>query len=162
MIIFYCVTALALIVSYFANKRKTGKALKIACKKLLKILPAFLLMLISVSIVLYFLPDTTISKYLGKGSLPIKVAIASILGSISLMPGFIAFPLSKLLLNAGVKYCVIGAFTGSLMMVGLLTYPVEKKYFGSKLTIYRNIMSFGIVIILALVMSIAFKEVSLW
>ncbi len=37
---------------------------------------------------------------------------------------------------------VLAAFTTTLMMVGVMTYPVEKEYFGAKVTIIRNLISF--------------------
>ncbi|WDV46852.1 permease [Clostridiaceae bacterium M8S5] len=162
MFLFYTFVIASLILSFLFDRKKTIKALKIAYKKLTKILPAFLTMLISVSIVLYLVPDTTISKYLGSGSLYVEIIIACIIGSISLMPGFIAFPLAKVLIEAGIKYSVIASFTSSLMMVGILTFPVEKKYFGSKLTIYRNVLSVIIVIVLSIIMGLAYGEVTLW
>ena len=36
----------------------------------------------------------------------------------------------------------IAAFISTLMMVGVVTMPVEIKYFGKKMTIYRNLMAF--------------------
>ncbi len=59
------------------------------------------------------------------------------------MPGFIAFPLSGILLSKGVPYMVISAFTTTLMIVGVLSYPVEKAYFGTKVTIMRNVVKRG-------------------
>ena len=35
-----------------------------------------------------------------------------------------------------------GAFISTLMMVGVVTLPVEIKYFGKKLAIYRNLLAF--------------------
>lgn len=162
MTIFYVLVIVMLLGSYIADKKKTKKALKIALKKLKNILPAFLTMLIMVSIVLYLVPDAMIAKYLGEENILSGALIASLLGSISLMPGFIAFPLAKVLLSKGIKYCVIASFTTSLMMVGIITYPVEKKYFGSKLTIVRNIFSYVIVLILALIIGLAYGEVVIW
>ena len=53
---------------------------------------------------------------------------------------------------------VLSAFTTTLMMVGVLTYPIEKEYFGMKITVIRNIISFFIAIIVALVTGIFFGE----
>ena len=53
---------------------------------------------------------------------------------------------------------VLAAFTTTLMMVGILTYPVEKEYFGAKVTIIRNVVSFFIALIVALVIGIFFGE----
>ena len=99
-----------------------------------------------------------ISDYLGNNDKFIGVILASFFGSITLMPGFIAFPLCGILLKKGVSYMVLSAFTTTLMMVGILTYPVEKEYFGVKVTIIRNAISFFIAIIVALSIGFFFGE----
>ncbi|MFC1955365.1 permease [Chloroflexota bacterium] len=155
----YAVVGLALLVSFIANHRKTLRALKIAFKRFTNILPVFLIMLVLVSIVLFFVSDETISNYRGAENKFVGVAFASFFGSITLMPGFIAFPLCGVLLQKGVVYTVLAAFTTTLMMVGVVTAPVEKEYLGIKVTIVRNIMSFFIALIVAVVMGIFFGEI---
>ena len=59
-----------------------------------------------------------------------------------MIPGFVAFPTAAMLLNNGAGYMQIGAFVSTLMMVGVVTAPVEMKYFGKHLTIMRNVLSF--------------------
>ncbi|MCK4956600.1 MAG: permease, partial [Candidatus Cloacimonetes bacterium] len=117
MYFLYSVTGLALLISFIGNREKTFKAVKIAFKKLAKILPAFLTMLIFVSIVIFLIPDKTILHYLGNNNKFISLISASFFGSITLMPGFIAFPLCGILLKKGVSYMVLSAFTTTLMMV---------------------------------------------
>lgn len=155
----YVGTGLALLISYIVNGEKTLKAIKIAIKKFANILPAFLTMLILVSIVLFLIPDEFISNYLSKNSKLIGVIFASFFGSITLIPGFIAFPLCGILLTKGVLYMVLSAFTTTLMMVGVLTYPIEKEYFGRKVTIIRNLISLFIALIVAVVTGIFFGEI---
>ena len=92
-------------------------------------------MLILVSIVLFLVPDRLISEYLGEANKLTGVLLASFLGSITFMPGFVTFPLCGILLTKGVAYMVLAAFTTTLMMVGVLTYPIEKEYFGARVTI---------------------------
>ena len=53
---------------------------------------------------------------------------------------------------------VLSAFTSSLMLVGILTYPIEKDYFGAKVTIMRNSISLVITVIIALATGLAFGE----
>ena len=77
------------------------------------------------------------------------------------MPGFIAFPLSGILLERGVSYTVIAVFTTTLMLVGVLTYPVEKEYFGVKVTIIRNVISLIIALIVSLLVGVFYGEVGL-
>ena len=156
----YAVTGLGLLISIIASRKKTLAALKIVSKKFIKIIPAFLTMLVLVSIVLFFVSDKMISQYLGNSDKFIGVIIATFFGSITLMPGFIAYPLCGILLQKGVSYMVLSAFTTTLMMVGILTYPIEKEYFGVKVTIVRNAISLVIALIVALAIGFFFGEVS--
>jgi len=155
----YIVTVIAMVFSLIADWRRTLKAIKIAIKRFINILPAFLIMLILVSIVLFLVPDKVISRYIGSDNKLISTVLASLFGSITLMPGFIAFPLCGILLKKGVSYMVLSAFTTTLMMVGVLTYPVEKEYFGIKVTIIRNTISFLIAIVIAITTGFFFGEV---
>lgn len=155
----YIIAGLAVLASFLANRKKTLSALKIAAKRFVKILPAFLTMIILVSIVLFLIPDEVIPKYLGGSNKFIGVIFASLFGSITLMPGFIAFPLAGILLKEGVAYMVLAAFTTTLMMVGILTAPIEKAYFGMKVTVIRNIVSFFIALVITVVIGIFFGEI---
>ena len=161
MYLIYIITAIAVLVSFWADARKTGKALKIALRKIRKILPSFLMMLILVSVIFYLLPDEVISKYLGSENKTTGMLFASVLGSLTLMPGFIAFPMCGILLEKGVTFMVLSGFSTTLMMVGIVTYPIEKAYFGVKVTVLRNVLSLVIALIIAVVTGICFKEISL-
>jgi len=154
----YFATGLVLLVSYIGNRKKTFRALKIGYKKLMKILPSFLTMLIFISITLFLTPDKIILHYLGNNNGFTGILLASSLGSITLMPGFIAFPLCGILLKKGVSYMVLSAFTTSLMMVGVLTYPIEREYFGGKVTVIRNVISFFITLVIALTIGFFYGE----
>ena len=155
----YIIAGLALLVSFIVNREKTLSAVKIAAKRFVNILPAFLTMLILVSIVLVLIPDKAISNYLGHDNKFVGVLLGSFFGSITLLPGFIAFPLAGILLKKGVLYMVLSAFTTTLMMVGVLTYPIEKAYFGIKVTILRNVISFFIALVIAVMTGIFFGEI---
>ena len=95
-----------------------------------------------------------ISHLVGSGSGWLGIIIAAIIGSITLIPGFVAFPLAAALLNNGAGYMQIAAFISTLMMVGIVTLPVEIKYFGKKATITRNISAFIFSLIVATVMGV--------
>jgi len=155
----YAVTGLAIVISLIASREKTLRGVKIAAKRFINILPAFLIMLILISIVLFLVPDKVISNYLGTSNKFIGVLLASFFGSITLMPGFIAFPLCGILLKKGVAYMILAAFTTTLMMVGVLTYPIEKAYFGIKVTIIRNVISLFIALVVAVMIGIFFGEI---
>ncbi len=151
-------TLVIIVILFFINKDKTLKGIKKGFQNLLKKIPVFINMIILVSISLFFISDGVIVKYLGHDSGLKGVFLASILGSISFVPGFVVFPLSGVLLEKGVSYMTIAAFTTTLMMVGILTYPLEKEFFGTKITIIRNSMSFIIALLVAILVGIFYKE----
>jgi len=155
----YAITGLILLISFIINKQKTIKAIKISFIKFKKIFPVFITMLTLVSVILFLFPNEVISNYLNNYSKFISVLLASFIGSITLMPGFVAFPLSGILLTKGIPYMVLSAFTTTLMMVGIITYPIEKEYFGTKVTIIRNIISFLIALTVAIMTGIFFGEI---
>jgi uncharacterized membrane protein YraQ (UPF0718 family) len=159
MVVLYAATAAALAVSLAASPRKTLAALRLAVTRLARILPAFLVMLVLLAVALTLVPQEVIRRLLGRESGAFGVAIAAFAGSVTLMPGFIAFPLSGALLKQGVPYTVLAAFTTTLMMVGVLTYPLERQYFGRNVTLARNAASLLIALIVAFVMGLVFGEI---
>ncbi len=157
----YLGTALLAAVLYIKDKDKTVRGIKKGINKMTKHAPAFLNMMILVALSLHFVSQELIVEYLGTGSGATGLALAGFFGSITLMPGFIAFPLSGILLDKGVSYTVIAVFTTTLMLVGVLTYPVEKEYFGVKVTIIRNVVSLVLALIVSLLVGIFYGEVGL-
>jgi len=153
------ITALCLLLSFFKDRKKTKKALMMAGKRTGKISLPILLMVLLVSVTLYFLPPEVITRYLGSGNRYLASLSASLIGSIILMPGFIAFPLGGVLRESDVPYMVIAAFTSSLMMVGIMTVPVERQYLGLKVSVLRNIIAFAIALVTAFVTGLAYGEV---
>ena len=154
----YVVTGLSLIVSFLINQEKTLQGLKRGWMKFYKTLPSYLMLLILISIVL-LLSEDLIVEYLGQDNIFLGLLFSLGIGSVTMMPGFIAYPLARILLQRGVPYMVIAGFVTSLMLVGVVTYPLEKSYMGRKATIIRNIMSFVVAGLIALVMGIAYGEI---
>ncbi|MFH1638839.1 MAG: hypothetical protein ABIB93_00745 [Chloroflexota bacterium] len=159
MYFLWILTGIALLGSLAASRQKTVQALKLAVKRLGAILPQFITILFLVSVVLYLVSDELITTYLVNENRFLAVLFATMLGSVTILPGFIAFPLAGILLASGVPYMVISAFTTTLMMVGVLTYPVERAYFGAKVTIIRNITSFLIALAVAFMTGVFFGEI---
>jgi uncharacterized membrane protein YraQ (UPF0718 family) len=158
MVIIYIVTILAVIASLIADRGKTVKSFQVAGRKMLKIAPAFLTMTILVSIVLYLVPDETISRYLGHENKVLGLLIAYAVGSISLMPGFIAFPLCGMLLEKGVPYMILSGFSTTLMMVGVLTFPVERAYMSTKVAVLRNLIYLVVAVVVTVITGFCFGE----
>ncbi|MHB0896019.1 MAG: permease [Spirochaetales bacterium] len=141
-VILYVIAGVGLLASLLKDRGKTVKALKKAWKAFEGILPQLLVVLILVAVTLAVLDTATIARYLGSGSGPLGVIIAALVGAITLIPGFVAFPAAAALLNAGAGATQIAAFVSSLMMVGVVTLPMEMKYFGRRAALLRNGFAF--------------------
>ncbi len=147
----YAVAGLGLALSYGKDRKKTKQALMKAWRSVENILPEFLAVILFVGLMLAALKPETISRIIGSESGPFGILISSLVGAVTLIPGFIAFPTAALLLENGAGYMQIAAFISSLMMVGVVTLPVETRYFGKKLSYLRNAMAFVFSIIIALI-----------
>jgi len=143
-----------LILSFIKDKKKTKMALKKAWKAFENILPEFLVVILLVGLLLAFLNPQTISKIIGSESGWFGVMLAAMIGSVTLIPGFVAFPTAAILLENGAGYMQIAAFVSTLMMVGVITLPVEIKYFGKKISVLRNILAFFFSFIVALLIGL--------
>ena len=87
-------------------------------------------------------PNEIIVKFLGKDAGLTGYLFAAIAGSIALIPGFIAYPLAGILVKTGVSYPVIAVFITTLMMAGIMTLPIEIKFFGVRVSLIRNTLYF--------------------
>jgi len=137
-LILYAAVVVLFGISFVKDRAKTKKALLKGLKSLENIMPQFITVLILIAIMLTVLDTGTISRFLGAGTGWIGVAIAAALGAITLIPGFVAFPLAGELLRNGRGVMQIAAFVSSLMMVGIITLPMEMSYFGKRTAILRN------------------------
>ncbi len=157
MTILFVITGLLLLVSFIANREKTLKALKKGAMQLLKLLPILLTVIILVSVALFFIPEKMLIKHFGEQAGVLGYAMVALLGSVSLIPGFISFPMAGMLLESGVSYGILALFITTLKMVGTLTIPVEAKYFGMKVTLMRNGLSFLGAIVIGVIMAIIYS-----
>ena len=135
-------TIVLTVISFVFDRNKTLKGIKKGLTMFLKILPTLLSVIILVSVVLYLVSDEVLIKYLGEEAGLGAYVSAAVIGSVSIIPGFIAYPLSGILLKTGVSFSVLSVFITTLKMVGILTIPIEAKFFGLKTTILRNALSF--------------------
>lgn len=145
----YMVTGVLLLVAFVKDPVKARMALKKAWKAFENMLPQILVVFLLVGFMMALLNPQIISTIIGDQSGWLGVLVAGSVGAITLIPGFVAFPTAALLLENGAGYMQIGAFVSALMMVGVVTMPVEIKYFGKKLTFYRNLLGFGFSFVVA-------------
>lgn len=156
-IILYAIAGVGLFISFLVDRQKTGKALIKAWKSFENILPQFLSVLVIIGLALAILTPDTISSLLGTDSGMFGILASLVIGAITLIPGFVAFPLAAALLRNGAGYAQIAAFVSSLMMVGVVTLPMEFKVFGKKAAILRNVSALGFSFLIALLMGVIFS-----
>jgi uncharacterized membrane protein YraQ (UPF0718 family) len=134
------VTVVAVIVSAAINRRKTVQGVRTGWRMLMKLLPEFLMLLVFVSVLLTLVSQETLAAVLGRQAGSLGVIAAACIGSVALIPGPIAYPLAGMLAESGVPLTVLAVFITTLMMVGILTFPVEKAYLGRRLAVLRNVL----------------------
>lgn len=153
-IVFWGVTLIWLFISLRKDKRRTIDSVKGSSGMMKSMGGEIIGILFLIGLILTFLPPETIQQYAGSSSSLITTVVFALVGCITLIPAFVAFPLAGTLVDAGASIVPIVAFLTTLTMVGLVTFPLEKKEFGTKFTVIRNSLSFIFAIIIALVMGV--------
>lgn len=157
--ILYGLCIFLLIISFIKDKKKTKIAIKKGLSSFENIMPQFFTIIIVIGILLSIIDTDTISKIIGGNSGFLGVLLASIAGSITLMPTFVAFSMSNSLLQSGAGYAQVAALVSTLTMVGVMTFSLEAKYIGKKVAILRNVLAFLFSFIVALFVGVVF---SIW
>lgn len=152
--VLYGLAIISLSVSFWASPKRTGLALKKSWKALNNMLPEFIAVLILVGLIITVLTPETISRFIGQDTGLWGMALASVVGAITLIPGFVAFPLASSLLEHGAGLTQIAVFVSTLMMVGVVTAPLEIRYFGYRHTLWRNGLSFALSFLVAYLLGV--------
>ena len=140
--------------SFRKDRQKTRQALKKAWKSFENILPQFLSILVLIGIMLALLDRETITRLLGAESGAAGMTMAAVIGSVTLVPGFIAFPLAASLISSGAGYGQTAMFLTTLMMVGIVTLPLETTFFGKRLAVMRNALAFAYAVISSAILGV--------
>lgn len=147
-------TLIFLGISIAKDKAKTKQALKMAFGMGKGTLISMLSIIFAIGLILTLIPPAEISTFLSTQSVLLATVGGALLGTITLIPAFIAFPLIGTLIHAGVSVVPSVAFLTTLTMVGIVTFPLERKAFGTKFTVIRNGLSFLFAIAIALTMGV--------
>jgi len=153
-IIFWVITLIWFIFSIIKDKKKTLNAVKMSSGMMKNMAGEIIAILFLIGLILTFIPPDTIKKFMGESNVILSTIVFTFIGCITLIPAFVAFPLAGSLLDAGANIIPVVAFLTTLTMVGIVTFPLEKKEFGTKFTIVRNSLSFVFAIAIALLMGV--------
>lgn len=153
-VVIWAGTLLFFFISLAKDKEKTKQALKMALGMGRGMVMSILSIIFAIGLILTILPPQEIARLVGGQSVLVATIVAALFGTITLVPAFIAFPLVGTLVGAGVSVVPSVAFLTTLTMVGVVTFPLERKEFGLKFTAVRNGLSFVFAIVIALVMGV--------
>lgn len=147
-------TTILLIVSLIKDKAKTKQALKMAFGMGKGMAGSIVSIVFLIGLILTILPPQEIALYIGRQAILIATVASAAFGTITLVPAFIAFPLVGTLVKSGVSVVPAAAFLTTLTMVGIVTFPLEKREFGIKFALARNLLSFVFAIVIALILGV--------
>jgi uncharacterized membrane protein YraQ (UPF0718 family) len=156
MAVFSLVILGLILLSALADWKRTWTGLKKGLTMFINILPQFLTVMVLAAVLLYFIPESAIRTYLGERAGVQGIIMGAVIGSVTMLPGFVAYPLCAVLMKQGVSIVVLAVFVTTLMMVGIVTLPLEFKFFGRKAALLRNLFCLIGAIIVALLMGISY------
>lgn len=149
-IILIGLTFIALIISAFKDKTKTKKAIRGAKGMMKNMLSDIVAILLLIGLILTIIPPAKIQSLIGNGSSILTTIGAALIGAITLIPAFVAFPLVGSLMNSGAGIVTLTAFLTTLTMVGFVTFPLESRTFGRKFALKRNVLSLFFAVLIAI------------
>lgn len=141
-------------ISLHKSKEKTFEAMKKSKSMMGNMLGEIIAIIFLIGLVLTFVPPESIRSVLGSENTFLATIMAAIAGSVTLIPAFVAFPLVGSFVDVGASVVPAVAFLTTLTMVGFVTFPLEKKEFGFKFALSRNLLSFVAAILIAAVMGV--------
>ena len=150
----WVVTLIWFIVSMVKGKDKTLSSMKKSKGMMGSMLPQIIGILFLIGLILTLIPPETIKNYLGGSNPVIATIVAALVGSITLIPAFVAFPLVGSMVDMGASIMPAVAFLTTLTMVGFVTFNLERKEFGTKFALSRNLLSFGMAIVISMLMGV--------
>ncbi len=150
----WVITGTAFIISLMKNKQQTLNSMKIARGMMKNMIGDIIAILFLIGLILTFIPPETIKGVLGQSNLFLSTVVSALVGSVTLIPAFVAFPLVGSFVDVGASIVPAVAFLTTLTMVGVVTFPLEKQEFGLKFAATRNILSFVFAVLIALTMGV--------
>jgi uncharacterized membrane protein YraQ (UPF0718 family) len=151
---FWAVTLILTIVSLVKDKTKTIAAMKKSKGMMGNMMADIVAIIFIIGLVLTLIPPQSIKAVLGSSNTFLATVIAALAGSITLIPAFVAFPLVGSFVDVGASIVPAAAFLTTLTMVGIVTFPLERKEFGLKFALARNLLSFAFALMIALGMGV--------
>lgn len=153
-IVFWIMTMLGMGYSVWKKKALTLDTMKQSKGMMQSMMGEIVGVIFIIGLLLAWIPPETIKSVLGSDNIVVSTLIAALLGSVTLIPAFVAFPLIGSLMEAGANVVPVVAFLTTLTMVGVVTFPIESNTFGTRFTLVRNGLSLGGALVIASIMGV--------
>lgn len=150
----WAITIIWFIVSIIKDKKKTIDSMKRSKKMMGNMVGQIIGILFLIGLILTFIPPEMIKEYLGSSNTFLATILSALLGSITLIPAFVAFPLVGSIVDMGASIVPAVAFLTTLTMVGFVTFNLERQEFGKRFALARNGLSFLFAIIISILMGV--------
>jgi uncharacterized membrane protein YraQ (UPF0718 family) len=133
---------------------RAGQALWATLRSLVGTAPAVLSIIILIGLLLGFVPPETIRRLIGAESGMAGILVATGIGGLMHIPAIIAFPLTSSLVDGGATVGAAAAFITSLTMIGTVTFPLEVRELGVRMSVMRNGLGLLAAVSIALIMGV--------
>lgn len=141
-------------ISLYKDKKLTFSSIKMSSGMMKSIGSDIVAILLLIGLILALIPPEMLSDFLVKNDNIFSTIIFALVGCTTLIPAFVAFPLAGSLVESGAGIMPVVAFITTLTMVGVVTFPLEKREFGWKFTIIRNSLSLLFAVLIAVLMGV--------
>jgi len=125
-------------------------------KALWNVFPMVLGTVLLISLITSLVPKSFYISFFGKNSL-LDSFFGSLVGSISAGNPITSYIFGGEMLNQGVGLVAVTAFLVSWVTVGLVQFPAEATILGKKFALVRNVSSFFLSILVAIITVFIFK-----
>jgi len=146
------VTAALVACSAFRNRAKTKKALRIALKQFLNVLPFFIAVFALIGLFEVLLTPDQIQGWLGSGQGVLAPIYAAIFGGLATGPPAAVFPLGQYLLSQHASVAAVATLLIAWVAVGTITLPAEIQFFGARFALSRWALALVLSVVLGVVM----------
>ena len=150
--ILLAVTAALVAYSAFRSRQKTKKALRIALKQFVNVLPFFLAVFAMIGLFEVLLTPEQIQGWLGTGQGLLAPIYAAIFGGLATGPPAAVFPLGQYLLSQHASIAAVATLLIAWVAVGTITLPAEIRFFGARFAISRWALTLVLSVVLGVVM----------
>jgi len=138
--------------SAFRSGPKTKKALRIALKQFVNVLPFFAAVFAMIGLFEVMLTPDQIQGWLGSGQGLLAPIYAAVFGGLATGPPAAVFPLGQYLLSQHASVAAVATLLIAWVAVGTITLPAEIRFFGARFALSRWALALTLSIVLGLVM----------